>query len=105
MLEVFAGVKSSKKEELPGRHKDSQVSNAPIFTMRYSVGLKRYANYDIVDHMRFLRHGSLLATYPVFGLTKPIVPVLGNTHFCLRMPAHTTAYTTAHTTQTMTNVS
>ena len=28
VLEAFAGVKISKKEGLPGRHKDSQVSNA-----------------------------------------------------------------------------
>ena len=28
VLEAFAGVKISKKEGLPGGHKDSQVSNA-----------------------------------------------------------------------------
>ena len=51
-LLTFAGVKSGKKEGLPGQHKDSQVSNtswAPIFTMRCSVAVKTVHGINIVD--------------------------------------------------------
>ena len=70
VLVAFAGVKISKEEGLPGRHKDSQVSNAsyaPIFTMRCSIAVKTVkVNYDIMTSgsTRFQRHGSPSATYP-----------------------------------------
>ena len=51
-LLTFAGVKSGKKEGLPGQHKDSQVSNtswASIFTMRCSVAVKTVHGINIVD--------------------------------------------------------
>ena len=53
VLVAFAGVIISKEEGLPGRHKDSQVSNAsyvPVFTMRCSIAVKTVkVNYDIRD--------------------------------------------------------
>ena len=52
-VKAFANVKISKKEGLPRRQKDSQVSNGRFpFTMSCSIAVKTIqVNYDIVDQL------------------------------------------------------